>query len=284
MPAVYSIPEEAERQQATGFGTQITQFVPGTMAESVYDQMSHQNKLKLVSKMALAWQACWDLPLPPTRQIGELIATDQDGCIKLAIGPDRHFSLGGPFTSVREWLKARLRHALGCLERATWLDGYKAEHLTSIRSLVNSHLDQIPETVEICPIVAIHADMGLHNVIVSADDHTEIMAIIDWEFCASAPFLAAYQCIDRLFRKAAPNGYGPEFPQADELRAAFWEIIPRWKTQMEKQGAKDFLEWFRFALFMQPEHCSDENEKMRFWAENIRVVEHMVRKYSADTS
>ena len=141
--------------------------------------MSHQNKLRLVRKMALAWQACWNLPLPSPRQIGELIATDQKGCINLAIGPDRHFSLGGPYNSVRDWLKARLRHVLESLERATAIDDFKAEYLASIRALVNSHLDQIPETVDTSPIVAIHADMGLHNVIVSTDDHTKIMAIID---------------------------------------------------------------------------------------------------------
>lgn len=43
------------------------------------------------------------------------------------------------------------------------------------------------------------------------------------------------------------------------------------------------MEWFRFALFMQPEYCSGKKpraEKMEFWAENIRVVEGMLKKYS----
>ena len=90
-----------------------------------------------------------------------------------------------------------------------------------------------------------------------------------------------------LFRKGAPNGHGSEYLQADELRAAFWETIPKWKVQMEGQGAQDFLEWFRFARLMKPEYCSNKIlkvEKMEFWAENIRVVEHMYRKHSTDTS
>jgi hypothetical protein len=37
---------------------------------------------------------------------------------------------------------------------------------------------------------------------------------------------------------------------------------------------------------MEPEYCSNElpkAEKMEFWAENVRVVEQMTRKYSTDT-
>ncbi|RBR18920.1 uncharacterized protein FIESC28_05842 [Fusarium coffeatum] len=82
MPAVYSIPGEAEHQQRTGFGRQITEFIPGVMAETVYPQMPHSDKLQFVRKMALAWQGVWDLPIHPSElphQIGELSAEDVDG-------------------------------------------------------------------------------------------------------------------------------------------------------------------------------------------------------------
>lgn len=287
MPAVYSIPGESKHQQITGLGRQITQFVHGVVVEEFYPQMSHADKLKLICRMALAWQACWDLPIPLPRQIGEIIATDTSDHVDLTIGPDRHFSLGGPFTSVRDWLKARLQHAFRSLERATGIDDFKEDYLASIKASVASHLDRIPQTVEDCPIVAIHVDMGLHNVLVSPDDRSEILAIIDWEFCASAPFLAAYECIEMFFRHGAPNGYGSEYPRADELRASFWNSIPKWKAHMESQGAKDFTEWLRFARFMKPEYCSSKMpkaERMEFWAENIRVVDGMLRKYGAQTS
>lgn len=75
-----------------------------------------------------------------------------------------------------------------------------------------------------------HIDMGLHNIIVSAEDHTQINAIIDWELCASAPFVAADYCLEMLFRYGAPNGFGTEYAQADELRSAFWDTIPKWKA------------------------------------------------------
>ncbi|KAF2715977.1 hypothetical protein K431DRAFT_289808 [Polychaeton citri CBS 116435] len=198
--------------------------------------------------MALAWQACWDLPLPLPRQIGELIATEIGGKISLTVGPDRHYSLGGPFTHVRLWLKTRIRHALASLERAYGIDDWRDEYLASIRTFVDTRLDQMPETIDECPVVALHVDMGLHNALVSTQDHTKINAIIDWGFSASAPFLAAYNCIDQLFRMGAENGFGTEYPHADELREAFWDAIPRWKVHWESQSAKDFMEWFQFAV------------------------------------
>ena len=286
MPAIYPIPGEAEHQSRTGFGRQITQFVPGIMAERVCPDMSHADKLKLVGEMAVAWQGCWDLSLPSPRQIGELIATEDandKNRIAITVGPDRHYSLGGPFESVREWLRGRLRHAVGSLQRASGIDEFKEKYKASIESFVENRLDQIPETVEQCPIVALHIDMGLHNVILSADDHTQINAIIDWELCASAPFLAVHTCLEMLFRKGASNGFGAEYPHADQLREAFWGTIPKWKAYWESQGARDFMEWFRFALFMRPEYCSSKKpieEKWEFWAENKRVVESMLKKYT----
>ena len=131
-----------------------------------------------------------------------------------------------------------------------------------------------------------HIDMGLHNIIVSAEDHTQINAIIDWELCASAPFVAADYCLEMLFRYGAPNGFGTEYAQADELRSAFWDTIPKWKAHWESQGTKDFMEWFRFGRFLQPQYADKElsmAEKKEFWAENIRVVEGMLKKYGGET-
>ena len=99
--------------------------------------------------------------------------------------------------------------------------------MAAIQSFVESRPDQIPETVKGCPIVALHADMVLHNVLLAESDHTQISAIIDWELCASAPFLAAFTCLDMLFRNGVPNGFGAEYPHADELRSAFWDSISK---------------------------------------------------------
>jgi hypothetical protein len=40
------------------------------------------------------------------------------------------------------------------------------------------------------------------------------MAIIDWEFVASAPYASLHRVIEMLFRKSASNGFGAEYPLA----------------------------------------------------------------------
>lgn len=116
VPQVYPIPGEMKRQQTTGMGRQISRLIPGVMASSVYEQLSHEEKLILVRKMAVAYQACWRIQLPK-RQIGELIATEFSGRVVLGIGPDRHYGLGGPFSSVREYLRAYIKASLVALEK-----------------------------------------------------------------------------------------------------------------------------------------------------------------------
>ena len=282
VPQVYPIPAEMKRQQTTGMGRQISRLIPGVMASSVYEQLFHEEKLILVRKMAVAYQACWRIQLPK-RLIGELIATEFNGRIVLEIGPDRHYGLGGPFSSVREYLRAYIKASLVALEKQEGIEDYKERFLGQIRSFVNTRMHNIPAVVDDIPIVAMHADMGLHNVIVSSQKYTEIQAVIDWEFAASAPYASLYRIIEMLFRKPASNGFGPEYDRADKLRDAFWGAIPDWRQCNQSKSTQIFLEWFRFGLFMKPEWRPadlSEAERQSFWRENIRVVEYTLNKYS----
>ncbi|KAK4085213.1 uncharacterized protein Triagg1_203 [Trichoderma aggressivum f. europaeum] len=128
-----------------------------------------------------------------------------------------------------------------------------------------------------------HADMGPHNIIVSSEKPTEIQAIIDWEFLASAPYASLYREMEMFFRENAPNGFGPEYQRADELREAFWSNIPKWKRWNKSEATQTFLECFRFSLFMKLEWRPDglpDEEREVYWAENIRGVEGLFDKYS----
>ncbi|OPB46985.1 hypothetical protein A0O28_0071090 [Trichoderma guizhouense] len=253
------------------------------MASSIYSQLSHKERLIFVRKIALAFSACWEIQLPEPRLIGELIASNVDGQITLRVGPDRHHGLGGPFHSVRDYLRAYIKCCLVLLEKQQDIEEYKEKHLHRIREFVNTRLHEIPKIVEIVPIVAMHADMGPHNIIVSNQTPTEIQAIIDWEFLESAPYASLYREMEMFFRETAPNGFGPEYERADELREAFWSSIPNWKRWNESEATQTFLEWFRFGLFMKPEYRPKEltdEERDKFWVENIRVVESMLDKYA----
>ncbi|KAL6690024.1 hypothetical protein J3F84DRAFT_222406 [Trichoderma pleuroticola] len=283
VPPVYPIPGEETHQRTAIMGRQITRYIPGTMASSIYSQLSHRERLIFVRKMALAFSACWEIQLPEPRLIGELIASNVDGQITLRVGPDRHDNLGGLFESVREYLREHIKSSLIALEKQQGIEEYKEKYLHRIREFVNTRLQEIPEIVEKIPIVAMHTDMGPHNIIVSSEKPTEIQAIIDWEFLASAPYASHYRTIEMFFRENALNQFGPEYECADELREAFWNTMPNWKRWNESEATQTFLEWFRFGLFMKPEWRPNEltgEERDSYWAENIRVVEGMFDKYS----
>ncbi|KAL8838645.1 MAG: hypothetical protein Q9170_002053 [Blastenia crenularia] len=279
VPSVYPIPGEQQRQEAKGMGRQVTRFIAGEMADSVYSTLSHGDKLILVRRVALAMQACWRIPLPEPRLIGEIIWDEANG---LHVGPDRHYSLGGPFSSVREYLRAHIEYSLGALEKQQGIEEYKERFQDRIKRFVDCHLDEIPSVVEDIPIVAVHSDMGLHNVILSSDKPTDIRAVIDWEFVASTPYASVNSMIEGLFRKPANNLFGAEYDSADELRNTFWNSIPEWKQQNQSEATKEFMKWFRFSQFMQPAappSDASESEKQAFWQENIRVVESMLSRY-----
>jgi hypothetical protein len=280
VPKVFPVPPDVQHQ---GMGIQVTQYIHGQMASSVYSTVSHEDRLVFLRKLALAFDALWRIPLPK-RRIGELRAHETlDEGIKLDIGPERHYSLGGPFTSVADYLRAAIKASLVTLQKQQGIDEYKSRYLPSITAFVETGMHNIPPVVEEIPIVPTHSDMGLHNIIVSESNPTDIKAIIDWEFCGALPYATVfYPIIEGFFRENALNGFGPEYSRAEELRQCFWESIPVWKRWNEREATVVFLEWFRFVRFMgagyRPDGLDDE-DKDAFWAENIRVVESFLAKY-----
>ncbi len=279
----YPIPGEHELQTATGFGRQITEYVPGIMASSIYPSLPFDKKMALVKKMALAFQACWDLSLPGPIKIGELVATNSDDGVVLRVEPDRHYSLGGPFTSVRDYLQAYIKQAYISFEKQQGIDDYKDQYLEAIGTFVNNSLGNIPSTVEGVPIVMVHSDMGPHNIILSSDDAVDIKAIIDWEFVASAPFASLFSILEKFFRMPASNGNGQPYNGAEELRRGFWNTIPKWKRFYESEATQIFLEWFKFGLYMKPEWRPKDmprEEAREYWCHNVEAVERVLQRYS----
>ena len=278
LPTAYPIPNPSE---FSGMGIQITRFVPGVMAHKSYPLMSQEERFRFVRNLARAFDALWQLHLPERFMIGELRAIQQGGSIKLSVLPDRHHSLGGPFKSVSDYLRAHIHGAFQSFQKQQGIEEYKSWYLQPVRDFVESGMPHIPTVVEEIPVVFSHSDMGLHNIIVSASDPSEIVAIIDWEFCASSPYACLESMIERLFREPAANGFGREYPGAKELREAFWGSIPKWDSWNQSEAMKVFREWYRFGIFMKgewrPEDLKGE-ERDTFWAENIRVVERFLAK------
>ena len=148
---VYPISGEEQRQKMTGIGRQITRLIPGPMANSVYLRMSHEEKLVFVRHMALAFQATWHIILPKGRLIGELCTAETDDGVVLDVGPGRQYNLGGPFTTVRDYLCAYICSSLDSFNRQQGIDEYKARFLQRVTGFVGSGMHNIPAIVEDAP-------------------------------------------------------------------------------------------------------------------------------------
>ena len=141
----------------------------------------------------------------------------------------------------------------------------------------------IPAFVEETPVVFVHSDLGLHNIIVSSSNPSEIVGIIDWEFCGSLPYPCLDYMIERLFRKSPLNGYRPEYDHADQLRDAFWGAIPSWTEWNKSEAVKVFREWHQFGKFMKPEPLgtgAQESERERVWGHHEKVVREFLLKWA----
>ncbi|CAG9946355.1 unnamed protein product [Clonostachys rosea f. rosea IK726] len=282
IPAFFPIPGERERQESTGIGRQISLFVPGVLASTIYPNLSHEDKLGFIRKVALAFSASWNISLPDPIMIGGLHATTVGDNIILDVQAERHHGFGGPFPSVKEYLESHVKASFRALEKQQGIEEFKKKYVKRIGNFVRTRLHKISPIVEDVPIVVLHSNMGPHNIIVSSDEPTTFKAIIGWTCVASEPFLAVNRTVEAYFREPALNGFGPEYDRANELREAFWGTIPYWRRWGETDASHMFREWFRFGLFMKPEERPaglPEAESQAFWSENVRVVEDFLDRY-----
>ena len=93
-----------------GLQLQVTEFVPGTMGDSVFKRLSIEDRVLIVRHMARAFAALWELPVSrENNAIGEAVvslAGKTDGSLTITVGPEKQDGVGGPFDSVSSFLKA----------------------------------------------------------------------------------------------------------------------------------------------------------------------------------
>ncbi|TAQ89739.1 hypothetical protein B7494_g1914 [Chlorociboria aeruginascens] len=131
------------------------------------------------------------------RHLANKLSETNDSVV-LDVGPDRHYNLGGLFTTVRDYLRAYICSSLDPFKRQQGINEYMARFLQRVTDF--------GLTMSFCH--------PLHLPILR-------QSIIDWEFVASAPYASLYRVIEMLFRKSTPNGFGAKYAHADELRDAF---------------------------------------------------------------
>jgi len=214
----------------------------------VYPSTSRDLKLRFVGKLALSFDTLWRLPLPQKRLIGELKATSTEDRIQLSVSPDRHYSLVGPFDTVADYLRAKIRGSLELLRWQNCIDEYKERYLQRITACLGTGMQNIPEVGE---------------------QFRSFRSTQTWVFIVSS------------YLQWSSNGHGEVYPLAEELRRAIWDAIPEWKRWNESEATEIFLEWFRFVSFMKAEPLDDDLniDKEHWWSEHIRITESFLNKY-----
>ncbi|VBB79609.1 Putative protein of unknown function [Podospora comata] len=270
--------------RSDGLQLQVTEFVPGTMANGIFKHLSIQDGIPIARQMARAFAALWELPVFKLNDaIGEAVASildkpDSDGKLVIKVGPVRQDGVGGLFDSVSNFLRAWILHRFEKLEAQQGIDEYKAMLLPSIRSFVQTKLEsRLPKGLDEIPVVLMHADLGLHNVLVSESPLFEIAAVIDWEFVSCLPFLwVVPRLIEPILREDLGDEKGAPLEAVQLLREVFWNEIPAWRDIMASQEEQTFLEWYEFGLYMKANPYMNFNapveERMAFRERNISTV------------
>ncbi|KAK4099724.1 hypothetical protein N658DRAFT_397771, partial [Parathielavia hyrcaniae] len=278
--------------RSDGLQLQVTEFVPGTTADGICKHLALEDRVPIVRQMARAFAALWGLPISRVHgAIGDAVVflpgqPGDDGPMSITVGPETQDGVGGPFDSVSSFLRGWILHRLEKLEAQNGIDEYKAMLLPSIRSFVHGKLDsRLPRGVDKIPVVLMHADLGLHNVVASEHYPYHFAPVIDWEFVSCLPFLCA---VPRLIEPMFLEGLGDEKGALrveegiQSLREAFWDEMPAWKDIMASVEVQTFLEWYEFGLYMKANPCmkfdAPLEERMASCERNVSVVEGFLNK------
>ncbi|KAK3306215.1 uncharacterized protein B0T15DRAFT_494324 [Chaetomium strumarium] len=269
--------------------------VPRTFPATAFDRRSDGLQLQVTGPPnARAFAALWELPVARINSavFGEAVISllpsdsSDDGLLSITVGPEKQDGVEGPFDSVSSFLRAWILHRFEKLEAQHGIDEYKALLLPSIRNFVQCKLDsQLPKGLDKTPVVLMHTDLGLHNVLVSESSPYEFTAVIDWEFVSCLPFLCAVpRLIEPMFREGLGHDEkGALLEEAIQpLREAFLNEI---KEVMASVEGQTFLEWYEFGLYMKPnaymKFGASPEERMASW-ENISVVERFLNRWGQE--
>ncbi|PSS06963.1 hypothetical protein M430DRAFT_23119 [Amorphotheca resinae ATCC 22711] len=263
-----------------GFLIQTSSYIDGIAANEVYPTLPTPQKVTLVRQIARAFKALWKIDVTGSREvaIGEAIAAVTTKNLTISVGPHRMHDLGGPFDSAKSYIRAWLHHCLEAyLRRCNDNDNF-------VRGFVESKLDASPADIDTIPIVLVHTDMGLHNMIVSNEPIDIILkSIIDWESVHCLPFLVTVPLlVESLFVRRPRCFDSIEYPDARMLRKAFWmEVGEEFKLRFQSLAACSFLRYYCFGLFLAKYvsfHCipRQESDVKFLWKTSGVIVERFI--------
>ena len=173
------------------------------------------------------------------------------------------------------------------LQEQEEVDEYKSKYLDRILRFTETMPACIPECVNQTPIVTTHADMGLHNMILSSHPPHNLGAIIDWEFFYCYPFPFSVSClIEPLFSNLSKTEI--ESGAEQTVRTAFWSEVPVWRHALNQEHCKIFQDFFNFGLYLKVEAVHGPQATIeagwKAWERSCRVVDAFLSKYGPSPS
>ncbi|KAJ7094702.1 hypothetical protein B0H15DRAFT_830573, partial [Mycena belliarum] len=229
IPRIYFYDEDADGK--VGGAWMLMEYVNGDDLQYHWQTMSRAQKQSICCSIADYWNQLLSLRFDA---IGSL-HFDDSGEIK--VGPlSMMCSLSttaydypsrdkcGPFATTREWIMAEANGDFRYKTRIYMARGSKAEgedrqenRRLFIRDTV-SWLSELPllHEPDTYPTTLCPSDFGMHNVMVSRRDPTEIVAVIDWEGTQTVPIWNIHR----------PSFFGvAECEEQVELDAMLWEKV-----------------------------------------------------------
>ena len=268
------------------FRVHFTQFIPGVAGNKLYYNLPLPARIEIVKQIARAFGTIWDLEIDRTAgMIGEALVSENP--LAISVGPERVDELGGPFSSVTKYLEVWIHHCIRKLEKAHCIEEFQEDVLPSIRQMVKKGLN-IPFQVEEVPIVISHEDMSLDNMIFSLHEPHSLQAIIDWEQVGCMPFATSVPTyIEPLFWNDS-KGKQNEHNGHQALRDSFWDEIPEWKTHVNSEATRIFLDWYRFGhdIYVSPpiNYKPTSEQKREIWKDNTRAALDFLKRYTDESS
>lgn len=206
--------------------------------------MTLEQKKTVYRAVADIWLQLLDLRFD---SIGSLHFADQDSdCIivgPIAFMPSQRYgdishpprSKCGPFSGTVPWLLALARRDLSYINIEYPLTEEELTNMDAARIAIQKNADFFKKSNDILlSSIALHAiDLRPHNIIVSRDDPTKILAVIDWEGARTAPI---WSISPRFFNMSLI--YDEELRRETEAMETFlWDEVAR-RSPLWAQGKK----------------------------------------------
>ncbi|KAJ7769081.1 hypothetical protein DFH07DRAFT_806828 [Mycena maculata] len=249
IPNIYFYDEDSDGE--VGGPWMLMEYVEGEALPYSWETMNREQKHSICQSIAEYWNQLLSLRFDALGslcidQSGEITVGPLSMMCSISAGAYDHPSRQkcGPFETPREWIlamakgdfryKTRMRMVRGSKDPIAEAKARQTQRLSRMETNVTllSKLPLLYKDSPIHPIALCPVDFRMHNVIVSTEDPTIIVGVIDWEGTQTAPIWNIRR--DSFFNLVEPK-------EQAEMDAVIWEKVSNlnaeWADAMASGGS-----------------------------------------------